>query len=187
MSPVGSPIRPELNGLPPELLEQIAFSLVQESPYAAPSDLVLSMLLLNKRFHSLLAPEYNQRLYARLFKAKFDTQAIGRRFGTDSLRAWVLAEEYKKRIVTLTRLRNLGHQGLLYLVGDAGGVQQMTKDLWTAYLMVLENGRHALTAMVFLPEQCVGRLQECRPASPARPNPSLPGDILCALFTYAVR
>lgn len=144
MSPVGSPIRPELSSMPPELLEQIAFSLVEESPYAAPSDLVLSLLLVSKRFHSLLAPEYNQRLYARLFKAKFDTQAIGRRFGMDSLRASVLAEEYKKRIVTLTRLRNLGHQGMLYVVGDPAGVQQMTKDLWTAYLMVLENGQATL-------------------------------------------
>lgn len=206
---------------PPEIIESIAFFAASLHQYDPPSTLI-SLFLVNSSFNKLLSPRSNSRLYANLFKDRYDFAAVKRRFGRegivqmveleecegsgsrkkgDELTAKVLADEYVKRIVTMQRLKRLGTQGRISdvdrgieagvvvtstmsagepqhegklkgkeaLAGErVGGLilaassvgadieelrpiqrnssqdstvsDQITADLWLAYLMVLEHG-----------------------------------------------
>ena len=127
--------------MPPEILEAIALELglYAASQNRSPADL-LNFMSLSTHFYSALAPEHNARLYARLFKSRFDTAAIGRRFGRRALTATVLGQAFVDRLLCLNRLRSLGLSGRLYAAPDAEGIRQMTADLWMAYLITIEHG-----------------------------------------------
>lgn len=234
-----------LSSLPPEVVEAIAFKAGLQHPHEPPTSL-LTLLLLNRSFYHLLRPSSNARLYSRLFKQRFDVQALERRFGrgaeaasaggagrggkgkaslvgagvaahvgcrakseprhegslvistskanpspasqdfaaatfpairspsasgqcspsaSSPLTARQLADAFIDRIAFLKRLRRCARESTLESVGGSGGVtsnrpiphhelfgeanqRQLTKDLWTAYLMVLENDGKNLEQLV---------------------------------------
>lgn len=129
---------PELAAMPSEILELIGFEVACLSRFDQPRDL-LSLCLVSKQFHQTLSPKHNHRLYARLFKDRFDLAAVRRRFAP--VRSSVLCHEFLRRIKFMSRLKSRVAQGRKKpLFGGAGGEQQMIEDLWMAYLMLLENG-----------------------------------------------
>lgn len=126
---------PSLATIPPELLSNIALHLsLTPSPRHPPSNLV-PLLLISKHFNNHLSLAQNPRLYSRIFKAKYDTAAISRRFGHDGSRSRFLAMELQRRTAALERL------GKATRSGDVTGVDEL--DLWVPYLMIIENGTFA--------------------------------------------
>ncbi|KAH9897697.1 hypothetical protein C8Q73DRAFT_787944 [Cubamyces lactineus] len=67
-------------------------------------------------------------LYARIYRRKFDTRAAVRRLGANAINNSALAFQLMKQTSALKRLRQ----------GDLDS-HNLTSDLWTAYLMFLEN------------------------------------------------
>jgi len=78
-----------------------------------------------------LTLELNPHLYAELFACSFDIQAPIRRINGPELAAKDYAAEYKRRTIALRCLRTAVKMKDANLVGD--------QDLWTIYLMLLEN------------------------------------------------
>ncbi|GAA5931523.1 uncharacterized protein JCM15063_001492 [Sporobolomyces koalae] len=68
--------------LPPELIEQVAFCLIRSSSNQGPPTGLISLLLVSKRFEHVLSFKRNKGFYADLFKERFDTRAIERRWST---------------------------------------------------------------------------------------------------------
>lgn len=105
-----------------------------------PSNLV-SLLLTCRKFNDSLNQVANPRLYARLFRAKFDTEAIARRFGRAALASRNLADELVRRFVLLGRMRLAVRQGRLTMSESGSRAQEeITENLWLAYMMLMENG-----------------------------------------------
>jgi hypothetical protein len=128
-------VPPSLATIPPELLSNIALHLsLAPSPRHPPSNL-LPLLLLSKHFNNHLSLSQNPRLYSRIFKAKYDTAAIFRRFGYDGTRSRFLAVELQRRTAALERL------GKATRSGDVTAIDE--QDLWVPYLMIIENGTYA--------------------------------------------
>jgi hypothetical protein len=117
-----------LSDVPPEILEHIAFYLgILDIPS------LINLLATASVFNCALSPREHPRLYARLFKRRFDVAAIKRRFG-NAVKACHLRDEYRKRLAAMTRMRRLVEQGRL------AEQEQLEQDLWLAYLMLLEHG-----------------------------------------------
>ncbi|SNX81559.1 uncharacterized protein MEPE_00264 [Melanopsichium pennsylvanicum] len=161
----GMTSRGGLLSLPPEILDSIAsYAAISDTTFASsstsapcsflydasirtskvvtpPTDLH-ALQLVCKRLHSLLSMQSNPRLYARVFRSKFDTAAIGRRFGKSTLTSHCLANELRRRCILLKRMRRCVVDAALRL--DDGAVldesdNSITEMLWLAYLMMLEN------------------------------------------------
>lgn len=116
-------------------------SLRQSKVVTTPTDLH-ALQLVCRRLHSLLSLESNPRLYARVFRSKFDTAAIGRRFGKSALTSHNLANELRRRCILLKRIRRCVITAVQLL--DTGASlsedeSSITEMLWLAYLMMLEN------------------------------------------------
>ncbi|KAJ9476912.1 hypothetical protein PHBOTO_000594 [Pseudozyma hubeiensis] len=154
-----------LLSLPPEILDSIASyaamsdtsfassstsapcsflydSSLRESKVVTPPTDLHALQLVCTRLHSLLSLQANPRLYARVFRSKFDTAAIGRRFGKSALTSHNLANELRRRCILLKRMRRCvataalrPHEGAALLQDD----ESITEMLWLAYLMMLEN------------------------------------------------
>ncbi|KAF6766796.1 hypothetical protein PSEUBRA_000264 [Kalmanozyma brasiliensis GHG001] len=154
-----------LLSLPPEILDSIAGyaaisdtsfessstsapcsflynSSLRESKVVTPPTDLHAFQLVCRRLHSLLSLESNPHLYARVFCSKFDTAAIGRRFGKTALTAHHLANELRRRCILLKRMRKCvvtaaqrPDDGATLLEDD----ESITEMLWLAYLMMLEN------------------------------------------------
>lgn len=116
-----------LLSLPPEIIEHIAFLLAQLSPFDPPKD-VFALAFCNKNLKSRILPQCNHRIWAKLFRARFDHAAITRRFGKQN--AEILKDAFIQRTTALNRIRNFDDQP------DSVSLQ----DLWLAYLMLLEHG-----------------------------------------------
>lgn len=151
--------------LPPEILDSIAsYAAMSDSWFASsstsapcsflydssirtssvvtpPTDLY-SLQLVCRRLHSLLSIQSNPRLYARVFRSKFDTAAIGRRFGKSALTSYNLANELRRRCTLLKRMRRCVINAALHpdqALALEEGEESITEMLWLAYLMMLEN------------------------------------------------
>ena len=121
----------QLDRIPQEILEHIAFQ-VAASNFLGPPSGIVPLICLNRHTYTSLGS--NNHLYARIFAAKFDTAAAERRLGLKRISPGVLALELQRRCFYLKRLRaqvdarfgqgsNDSEEGLLLHV----------------YLMMLEN------------------------------------------------
>ncbi len=117
-------------------------SSTRPSKVVTPPTELHALQLVCKHLHSLLNLAANPRLYARVFRSKFDTAAIGRRFGKSALSSLSLANELRRRCVLLKRMRACVTSSALR-TDDAPGLdeseQSLDEMLWLAYLMMLEN------------------------------------------------
>jgi hypothetical protein len=146
-----------LTSLPPEIIELIAFycatveifhhsdteidPLQERERYATPPSGLRSLLLTSNRLYLLLNSASNPGLYAQIFRSKFDTAAIARRFGPAAVSAKSLTRELQKRCICLKRIRRAVSVGRLYPEGKSKeSVVEMEECLWLAFMMMMENG-----------------------------------------------
>ncbi|KAN0066027.1 hypothetical protein ACQY0O_000119 [Thecaphora frezii] len=113
---------------------------IRPSHVTTPPNDLRSLLLVCRRFHHLLNLRANPHLYARVFRSKFDTAAIERRFGQEAVSSVNLAQELRRRCLVLRRMRRSVERQELC----PGGMTEETyaevvDNLWTAYMMLLEN------------------------------------------------
>ncbi len=124
------PVAPmSLLALPDHILSLTAYHLALLTPPYSPPSTLIPLLATCRTLYSRLSLDNNPSLYAALFHVEFDGAAVERRVGKVS--AIRLAMEYRKRIQVVKRLRSC------VLLGNAGLEEP---DLWTIYLMILENG-----------------------------------------------
>jgi hypothetical protein len=115
------------------ILERIAFYLVTSRFIGPPSELV-PLLCTSRTINASLRFRDNNHLYSQIFCQKFDSAAVIRRLSWGRTTVECLSEELRKRSTTLTRMR---HQ-------NAENFAHLQEDLWTVYLMLLENdGKNA--------------------------------------------
>ncbi|KAF4571077.1 hypothetical protein EYR36_001653 [Pleurotus pulmonarius] len=107
----------------PEIIEHIALYAVASKPLGPPSELTV-LCLVSRRLNSVLRFKNNAHVYASTFNLKFDRSALLRRFSERWRTTRCLTSELKKRFIALKRIRSR---------------QYNRDDLWTAYLMMLEN------------------------------------------------
>ncbi|RDX46801.1 hypothetical protein OH76DRAFT_1442743 [Lentinus brumalis] len=112
--------------LPPDVILAVAFHLATVEPLGPPRH--LPALLLTCRYIADILDTHRKALYARIFRATYDTGAALRRLGHTTLTNSALAFQLVKQTRALKRLR---HGSL-----DS---DNLLSDLWTAYLMFLEN------------------------------------------------
>ncbi|KAJ7270648.1 hypothetical protein B0H12DRAFT_1229147 [Mycena haematopus] len=125
-----------LDTVPPEILERIAFISATETLLGPPSTLV-TLLAANRRIHTRLSFTSNQYLYAKIFSAKFDAGPSSGRF-IDHSSPTILAHELIHRFRALNRIRVRTDSGARpWSAGDRDSVHGL---LFHAYLMMLENG-----------------------------------------------
>ncbi|KAH7871063.1 hypothetical protein F5879DRAFT_946349 [Lentinula edodes] len=111
--------------VPMELWERIIYyANAREEAFLGPPRDIVNICLVCRFLNSAINFGDNPSLYARLFRFKFDYRAPLRRFGRDWLTARSMALEFKKRIILLKQVRRK---------------ECSTQDLWTCYLMILEN------------------------------------------------
>lgn len=118
-----------LQNIAPELLARIVLYAVADDDYflGPPTD-VLSLILTSRSIHSAISLSRNIYLQAQIFRLKFDHAAPCRRLSPRWSTCKSLASELRKRCDTLKRIRD----------GDIHGPHVLA-DLWTAFLMMLEN------------------------------------------------
>lgn len=114
--------------LPFEVLEDIAFWVVTEDTSVEPVKNLIPLLLLDRKTNEFLSFDSNHPLYARIYAAKFDTNATTRRLGKARLTARGLAMELSKRYAHLRLIRTLSIDPKL-----------IEPAIWTAFVMMLEN------------------------------------------------
>jgi hypothetical protein len=109
------------------VLDHIAFYLAVD-PFLGPPAYLVSLLLTCRTVHNHLSIANNSRLYADIFRQKFDYAAVERRLSAKWTTASCLAQELCNRFIALKHIRN--------------GKPSLPSDrisLWNAYLMMLEN------------------------------------------------
>lgn len=116
-----------------------------DSYTATPPIALRNLVVTCRHTRKHLSLENNPRLYARIFKAKFDTAAVARRYGPQVVSSRVLAEELVKRCTVLRRIKTAG---LLKRFRPETNPElaeaNMRENLWTAFLMLTENGEYML-------------------------------------------
>jgi hypothetical protein len=110
------------------ILERIAFYLAADSLVGPPSTLI-PLLCISRTINTSLKFRCDSHLYSHIFSYKFDSAAVLRRLSWGRTTVKCMAEELRKRSITLTRMRHR----------NAGGLEYLQEDLWTVYLMILEN------------------------------------------------
>ena len=102
--------------------ERIAFyTVASESTFLGPPSGLCTLSLICRNVRDAVSIKSNSRLFARIFRFKFDCSAPTRRFSERWLTSRCLASELVKRFAALGRIRqrsSLRHD-----------------DLWTCYLM----------------------------------------------------
>ncbi|KAJ7699321.1 hypothetical protein B0H17DRAFT_306909 [Mycena rosella] len=124
-----------LDTVPQEILERIAFISATDTVVGPPSALV-TLLVTNREINARLSFASNQYLYARIFSSKFDAGPSSRRFTGHSTPA-VLAHELVHRFRVLQRIR--AKMDSAARPGSAGDGDSVHELLFHAYLMMLEN------------------------------------------------
>ena len=114
-----------LETIPAEVLRHIAFLCAASATLGPPHDF-LQLLLTSRQIYFALSIDASPDVYANLFRSSFDTAAIVRRFPSFSSSS--VTVELVRRFQTMRRIR---HRCI--------SVPQIRSDLWTAYLMMLEN------------------------------------------------
>ncbi|PWN21344.1 hypothetical protein BCV69DRAFT_167523 [Microstroma glucosiphilum] len=154
----------DLRALPLEILDKIGYftALAANPPsssssssssattsYAAPPPQALRDLLLTCRHvNDHLSVSANPRLYARIFKAKFDLEPIARRYGRKATTVENLAGELRRRCVILKRIRWAVAVGQLRPEGETALSEiELKENMWLAYLMMTENDGKNLEAL----------------------------------------
>lgn len=120
---------PSFESLAPQVWVRIAFFAGTSSVLGPPTDL-LALLSTSRKLYDVLSFTKNKQLWADIFKFKFDTDAAARRLSARWSTSKCLAEEGRKRFAAMRRIR---HEY------NAVTEQHHLSDLWTAYLMLLEN------------------------------------------------
>ena len=115
-----------LDTIPPEILSYIALQL--SLPTCEPPT---NLLQTCRSIYQTLSPSANPRLYAKIYRACFDTAAAERRVG--HLTAAALASELARRVKALKRLSQQ--------VKARDVKHVLDEDLWVIYIMLIENGR----------------------------------------------
>ena len=110
----------------PEILERVALFAAKERLIGPPSN-VLALLTTSRTVHFALSPENNNKLYAEIFKFKFDTAAASRRLTPRWLTTRSLATELRLRFEVLRRVR------------DGIDNHMLQYDLWTIFFILLEH------------------------------------------------
>lgn len=111
----------------PSVLDDIAFYLAVD-PFLGPPVNLFSLLLTCRTLYNHLAIANNSVLYARIFRHKFDCEAIERRLSPRWTSAPCLARELRSRFIALNHIKH-GNPSL-----------RLDRDaLWKAYLMLLED------------------------------------------------
>lgn len=102
--------------------ERIAFHVVaSENTFLGPPSALCALSLVSRQIHDAISVQGNSRLYARIFRFKFDYAAPERRLTERWLTTRCLAAETIKRFTALKRIRRR---------------QEFNPDdLWTCYLM----------------------------------------------------
>lgn len=109
-------------------------------PRPTPPAVLLHLLLTCRQLYTLLKSSNNPRLYARIFRAKFDTAAIARRFGSAAVSPHALSLELQKRCTILKRIRRACELSELRPEGNNEvGAAHLRENLWLVYMMLLEN------------------------------------------------
>jgi hypothetical protein len=102
--------------------ERIAFyAVVSEHTFLGPPSGLCTLSLVSRDIHDAISVKSNSRLYAKLFRFKFDSAAPTRRLSGRWLTSRCLASELIKRFTVLQRIKL--------------GVDFRHDDLWTCYLM----------------------------------------------------
>lgn len=110
------------------ILERIAFYLATDRFIGPPSKLT-PLLSISRTVNASLRFRSDSHLYSQIFCHKFDSAAVLRRLPWGRTTVDCMAVELRKRCITLTRMRHRNPENLAYL----------QEDLWTVYLMMLEN------------------------------------------------
>lgn len=101
------------------------------APTVFPSPLV-PLLHTSRAIHAALTFGANPSLYARIFEDKYDVAAARRRLPSDQVHDGALARELKQRCVAVRHLKQAVAQG------DVARFEE--QDVYTVYLMLIENG-----------------------------------------------
>ncbi|KAI0652579.1 hypothetical protein C8Q79DRAFT_898223 [Trametes meyenii] len=112
--------------LPPDVILHIALELATIDILGPPR--YLPPLLQVCRYVYDVLKANKKALMARIYRSKFDTRAAQRRLGAATLTNSALAFQLQKQTCALKRLRH----------GDIDS-HHLTADLWTAFIMFLEN------------------------------------------------
>lgn len=113
--------------LPLSILENICLEVAVINPLGPPVDLI-PLLQTCKSIYRSLAWQFDRHLYARIFRAKFDTRAAIRRMGARAGYTSHLAKQLPIYSQCLKRIRK----------GDIHA-STVHKDLWTCFLMMVES------------------------------------------------
>jgi hypothetical protein len=123
------------------ILERIAFYLAADSFIGPPSELV-PLLCISRTINESLRFRSDSHLYSQIFCYKFDSAAVLRRLSWGRTTVGCMAEELRKRSTTLSRIRHRNAENFPYL----------QEDLWTVYLMILENDCKNMAQLCFWAE-----------------------------------
>jgi hypothetical protein len=129
---------PNLNNIPQEILEHIAFCTVT-TKFLGPPAAVIPLLLTSRHIHLLLSASANPHFYARVFAFKYDVAPAIRHLGPHRISTTVLSAELQRRCIHLSRLRcrsDAKTDQFSVVRYDETVVREI---LWMAYLMMLEN------------------------------------------------
>lgn len=131
----------------PSILDDIAFYLAVD-PFLGPPVNLLSLLLTCRTLYNHLSIANNSGLYARIFRRKFDCEAIERRLSARWTSPPCLARELRSRFIALQHIKH-GNPSL----------RLDREALWKAYLMLLENdgcNKRQLVGWANLPDWILG-------------------------------
>ncbi|KDQ08919.1 hypothetical protein BOTBODRAFT_539323 [Botryobasidium botryosum FD-172 SS1] len=153
-----------------DVLENIAFYLATNDFIGPPAHLV-SLLGVCQLFYDVLAFRHNSSLYARIFRAKFDSAAPARRYGRDLVTSSCLATELCSRFEAMRRMRRVAKTGKLWDVEE----DAVHHDLWTSYLMATESdGKNRQQLMEYACLHDYVRLYIKEELAPLRYRPGVP-------------
>ncbi|KDR78686.1 hypothetical protein GALMADRAFT_244185 [Galerina marginata CBS 339.88] len=108
-----------------EVWERIAFyAVASEDTFLGPPSMICSLALLSRLVYAQISFKNNPRLYARIFRFKFDASAPARRLSERWRTTKCLASELIKRCRAMKRIKTKDLN---------------VDDVWTAYLMMSEN------------------------------------------------
>ncbi|KAI0354683.1 hypothetical protein OH77DRAFT_1437376 [Trametes cingulata] len=120
------PSSPFCSRLPHDVILAVALELATIDVLGPPRH--LPPLFLTCRYLNDVLNSRKKALFARIYRCIFDTRAAIRRLGARAVNNTTLAFQLVKQVSALKRLRD----------GDLDSYN-LTSDLWTAYIMLLEN------------------------------------------------
>lgn len=129
------PRPPTLLSLPTELQTAIALELALVSPVGPPG--LTSLLQTHSTLNDALSFGANPCLYSSILHRSWDTAAIDRRYGKETLSVPVAARELQKRWRLLHRIRAVAtRQSSLT---EPGGRERAGRDMLAVWLLLTES------------------------------------------------